>query len=372
MADHYAVLGVSRDASEAEIKSAFKKAALRWHPDRNPDDPEAEARFKEAAFAYEVLSDPERRQRFDMTGDDGSGAGAGANPFGGAGLSDIFEAFFGGGSPFGGGGGQPQSGPPRGVDLEAVADLSFEDAVFGAEAEVAVRTALACETCEATGAKPGTAVTTCGECGGAGQVQRVRQSILGQMVTAARCPACLGQGESVDDPCDDCGGEGRQVQEKTYTVEVPAGVDSGTTIRVSGRGAVGQRGGATGDLYVKVRVAPHARLHRDGIDLYEELHVPMTQAALGARFDYETLDGTETITVDPGTQTGERIRLRGRGVPRVQSRGRGDLILAIVVDTPTDLSEEAEDILRQLATERAEAVAPPDDGLLARFRSAFR
>jgi molecular chaperone DnaJ len=372
MADHYAVLGVARDASESEIKSAFKKAALRWHPDRNPDDPEAEARFKEAAFAYEVLSDPERRRRYDVTGDDGTGGGAGANPFDGAGLSDIFEAFFGGGgSPFGGGGGGP-SGPPRGVDLEAVADLSFEDAVFGTDAEVSVRTALACEPCEATGAKPGTAARRCTECDGSGQVQRVRQSILGQMVTAARCPTCLGQGEFVDDPCEVCDGEGRTVQEKTYTVEVPAGVDTGTTIRVSGRGAVGQRGGATGDLYVQVRVAPHSRLHRDGIDLYEEYHVPMTQAALGAVLDYETLDGTESITIKPGTQTGEQVRLRGRGVPRVQSRGRGDLILAIVVDTPVDLSDEAEELLRQLAQERSEVVAPPDEGLLSRFRSAFR
>jgi molecular chaperone DnaJ len=366
--DYYEVLGVSRDATDADIKRAYRKLAREHHPDANPDDPNAEARFKEVAVAYETLSDPQRRANYDRFGADGPGLGG--DPFGGGGLGDIFEAFFGG---FGGpGGGRQQAGPQRGSDLEVVAELEFETAVFGGEAAVRVNTLISCDTCEATGAAPGTHAATCQNCSGTGQVRRVRQSILGQMVTASPCPRCNGQGQVIDSPCTDCHGEGRKREQRTYTIEVPAGVDDGATLRLTGRGAVGPRGGGAGDLYVHLRVRPHERFARDGDDLVHELHVSMTQAALGAEIPLETLDGDEAIAIAPGTPTDKVLRLRGKGVPRLHGRGRGDLRLHVVVDTPTDLNAEQEELLRRLAELRGESIAEPDGGLFSRIKSAFR
>lgn len=365
--DYYDLLGVSHDASDAELKRAYRVAARQYHPDANPDDPEAEARFKEVAKAYETLSDPQRRAQYDRFGADGPQAG---DPFGGGGFGDIFEAFFGGGSPFGGGGGG-RRGPTAGPDLQAAVMVDFEIAVFGGTEEVEVRTAIACEDCEATGAKPGTHAETCRQCGGAGQVRQVRQSILGQMVTAVACPACSGVGEVIADPCPTCRGDGRIVTEKNYTVDIPAGVDSGSTLRLTGFGAAGLRGGGRGDLYLEVRVAPHDRFERAGNDLLHELHLPMTRAALGTTIDFETLDGAEEIDVPRGTQTGRQFRLRGRGVPHVRGRGRGDLIVSVVVDTPTDLEPEVEEALRTIAEHRGDDVAPPEKGFMSRIKSAF-
>jgi molecular chaperone DnaJ len=364
--DYYERLGVSPQATPDEIKRAYRRLARELHPDANPGDPEAEARFKEVAQAYETLSDPERRQRYDMFGPEGAAA-AGAPGFGTGGLGDLFDAFFGGG--FGGGG---QRGPSRGPDLEAIIDLSFEEAVFGTQAPVTVRTAVACEDCGGRGAAPGTEPTTCLECAGAGQVRRVRQSLLGQMVTATVCPRCGGLGTVVASPCATCHGEGRRNDSVTYTVDVPAGIDSGSTLRLTGRGAVGPRGLEAGDLYVHVRVRPHDRFVRQGYDLAHELHVSMAQAALGAELDFDTLDGTEPLTIPRATQTGRVLRLRGRGVPHVEGRGRGDLMVHVVVDTPTDLSDEEEELLRQLAASRGEEVGVADTGLMSKIRSAFR
>ena len=373
--DPYDVLGVSRDASGDEIKKAYRRLAREHHPDANHggDAGAAEAEFKAVAAAYEVLSDPERRDRFDRFGHTGS-AGPG-DPF--AGFGDIFESFFGGsGSPFGsggfGGGGRRRAGPVSGEDLETVLEVDFEEAVFGTDAQVSVRTAVVCEDCEATGAAPGSGPETCGGCNGAGQVQRVRQSVLGQMVTSAACPTCSGRGQVIPDPCGACGGEGRSVEERSFAVQVRAGVDEGTTLRLTGRGAVGPRGGPAGDLYVRVRVRSHPVFERHGVDLLHRLHLPMTQAALGVVLDYETLDGVEELVVPSGTSTGEVFRFRGRGVPHLQGRGRGDLVVELHVDTPTDLSEEAEGLLRALADERGEVVADADEGLISRIRSAFR
>lgn len=372
MTDPYEVLGVPRSASEEEIKRAYRKLARRYHPDANPDDPEAESRFKEIALAYEILSDPEKRAQYDRYGRVGSAAGAGAgDPF--VNLGDIFEAFFGGSNPFGGGfGGGRRPGPPAGADLEVVAQIDFEEAVFGTEATIEVRTAVACEACEATGAAPGTQPTTCPDCGGVGQVRTVRQSILGQMVTTGVCPRCAGLGEVIETPCPQCRGEGRRIEDKTYTVDIPAGVDTGRTLRLSGRGAVGPRGGAAGDLYVHIEVRSHERFERHGDDLVEELHLPFTQAALGVHLPYETLDGVEDLVIPPGTQTGRVFRLRGRGVPHLGSRGRGDLLVRVVVDTPERLSDDEEELLRRFAELRGEAVAPPDSGFLSKIRSAFK
>lgn len=373
MADLYQVLDVDQGASAEEIKRAFRRLAREHHPDANPDDPDAEARFKELARAYEVLSDPERRRRYDLFGDDGgAGRGDGAgDPFAGAGLGDLFDAFFGGGSPFGGGRGERRGGPPRGADVEVVVDLDLEEVVFGVEHEVSVKIPVPCDDCEATGAAPGTTVETCGECGGAGQVRRVRQSMLGQMVTAAPCPRCGGMGEVVASPCPRCRGEGRVTEERTYTVEVPAGVDTGSTLRLTGRGAVGPRGGPTGDLYVHVRVRSHGRFGRDGDHLVARLALSPAQAALGVHLSYETLEGPEDLVVPPGTQSGRVFRLKGRGVPRLRGRGRGDLLVEAVVETPEDLSAEEEELWRRLASLRGEDVAPASGGLLGRIRSAF-
>jgi molecular chaperone DnaJ len=367
--DYYALLEVAPDATADDIKRAYRRLARQLHPDTN-DDPAAEARFKEVAVAYEVLSDPEKRQRYDRFGPDG--VGAGGFPGAGGGINDIFDAFFGGNSPFGGGGRRGPTGPPRGPDLEVVADLTFEAAVFGTRHPVEVRTAVACDACGASGAKPGTAPMTCLECAGVGQVQRVRQSFLGQMVTNSICPRCNGQGQVISDPCTSCSGEGRTVEERTYTVDIPAGVDTGSTLRLTGRGAVGPRGGANGDLYVHVRVQPHDRFTRNGFDLLCDLPVSFAQAALGAHIEFETLDGTEDLVVPRGTPSGQEFRLRGRGVPHLERRSRGDLIVRAVVDVPTDLAPEEEELLRQFAEQRGDVVAPADAGFLSRIRSAFR
>ena len=367
--DYYELLGVTRDASADDIKRAYRSLARQLHPDTNPD-PGAEARFKEVAAAYEVLSDPEKRQRYDRFGPEGvAGEPFG---FGGGGINDIFDAFFGGASPFGGGARRGPSGPPRGQDLEAVADLAFEEAVFGARHPVEVRTAVPCEDCGATGAEPGTEPITCVECAGVGQVQRVRQSFLGQMVTSSICPRCSGQGRVITDPCPTCRGEGRTIEERTYTVDIPPGVDTGSTLRLTGRGAAGPRGGPSGDLYVHVRTRPHERFTRDGVNLRCEVPISYAQAALGAHLEFDTLDGREDLVIPRGTPTGREFRLRGRGVPHLERRHRGDLIVQVVVEVPSELDAEEEELLRQLAEHRGEAVAPADAGFLSRIRSAFR
>ncbi|QXC61552.1 molecular chaperone DnaJ [Aquihabitans sp. G128] len=368
--DYYELLEVERNASGDEIKRAYRVVARKYHPDANPGDATAEARFKEISVAYEVLSDPSKREHYDRFGADGP-RGGGGDPFagfgGGGGLGDIFDAFFGGG----GGGGGGRTGPASGPDLEVAVEIDFEGAVFGTTQEVSVRTAVPCEACEASGAKPGTHAARCDQCGGAGQVRQVRQSILGQMVTAVPCPVCRGAGEVIADPCDVCNGEGREVTDKTYTVDIPAGVDTGSTLRLSGFGAVGPRGGGRGDLYVQVRVRPHARFRREGDDLVHELHLPITQAALGAVIGFDTLDGAEDLVVSRGTQTGKVFRLRGRGVHHVRGRGRGDILVQVVVDTPTDLEPEVEEALRAMAAHRGDDVAPAEKGFLSRIKSAF-
>jgi molecular chaperone DnaJ len=368
-ADYYALLGVAPTATAEEIKRAFRARARELHPDTNPD-PSAEAQFKAVAEAYEVLSDPDKRDRYDRFGPEGVNAGAG-NPFGAGGINDIFEAFFGGGSPFGAGPRGP-AGPPRGQDLELVVDLTLEEAVFGVRHPVDLRAPVACEACDGSGAAPGTEAITCVECAGVGQVQRTRQSFLGQMITTSVCPRCAGAGKVIPEPCSECRGDGRVLDERTYTIDIPAGVDTGSTLRLAGRGAAGPRGGANGDLYVHIRVRPHDRFTRAGADLHCDLRVSFAQAALGAQVDLETLDGTEPIELPRGTQPGRELRLRGRGVPLLERRHRGDLIARVVVDVPTDLTPEQEDLLRQYAAQRGEDVAPAEAGFLSRIRSAFR
>lgn len=372
MADYYALLGVSRGASAEEIKRAYRRRARELHPDANPATAE---QFKEVARAYAVLSDPDARARYDRFGEAGVNAGGGTRVEdlfgGGGGLNDLFDAFFGGQSPFGGGGRRGPTGPPRGQDMEVVADVSFEQAVFGATVPVNLKLPRRCDDCGGKGTGAGTQPVTCADCGGSGQVRRVRQSLLGQMVSSAPCPRCGGLGEVIVTPCPTCRGEGRVTADHTYHVDVPAGVDSGSTLRLGGRGAAGPRGGRPGDLYVHLRVAPHERYRRDGHDLVTEVPVSIAQAALGTTIDLPTLDGDEELVVAAGTQPGHEYVLRSRGVPRLQGRGRGDLRARLVVEVPTRLVEDEADLLRQLAEKRGEPVSPPDKGLFSRIKSAF-
>jgi molecular chaperone DnaJ len=293
--------------------------------------------------------------------------------FTGGGFGDLFDAFFGGGggSPFGGGGRGGPAGPPRGQDLEVVADITFSQAVFGATVPVEVRTALRCDECGGSGAGSGTQPVTCSECNGRGQVQRVRQSMLGQMVTSSACPRCGGLGQVIVTPCPSCKGDGRVITEKTYQVDVPAGVDTGSTLRLTGRGAVGPRGGGAGDLYVHIRVAAHDTFTRDGDDLVAELPVSMVQAALGTKIMLPTLDGEEEITVPAGTQPGKEFVFRQRGAHRLHGRGRGDMRVRVNVQIPTKLTEFETDLLTKYAQSRGEAVGSGDHGLFSRIKSAF-
>jgi molecular chaperone DnaJ len=365
--DYYALLGVGRDATDDDIKRAYRRRARELHPDRTGGDSDAEARFKEVTKAYEVLRDPERRARYDRFGAEGADAPAGAGEFFGGGLGDLFDAFFGGGGGMAG----RRTGPIRGSDAEVVLELDFREAVFGAARDVSVEEPVRCDTCEGSGARRGTTAIRCPDCGGSGELRRVRQSILGQVVTAVPCGRCRGAGETIPSPCPDCRGEGRRTEERTFSVEVPAGIDHGSTLRLTGRGPAGHRGGPAGDLYVHLSVRPDPRFARQGTDLHADLHVSMAQAALGATVPFETLEGVEQLVVPAGTQTGYVIRLRSRGVPHVRGRGRGDLHVRVVVDTPTALTKEQEELLRRLALERGEEVAPAGEGFMSRLRSAF-
>lgn len=372
-ADYYALLGVSRQASPDDIKKAYRKRARELHPDANPDDPQAAEQFKELSKAYAVLSDPQQRARYDQFGEAGVGGGAGGNfedLFGGGGLGDIFDAFFGGGgSPFGGR--RAPSGPPRGQDVEVSVEITFEQAVFGAQIPVDLKLPDRCPDCDGTGAGEGTQPVTCADCGGSGQVRRVRQSVLGQMVSTSPCPRCGGLGQVVTTPCATCRGEGRITADKTYTVEVPAGVVTGSTLRLTRRGAAGPRGGGNGDLYVHLRVHTHPDFWRQDDDLVTQVPVSIAQAALGTKVVLHTLDGDEDLAIPPGTQPGHEFVLRGRGVPRLHGRGRGDLRAIVRVDVPTKLSEAEADLLRKFAEGRGEPVGDPGTSLFSKIKSAF-
>ncbi|CAN5428525.1 molecular chaperone DnaJ [soil metagenome] len=374
MADLYEILGVERDASAEDIKKSYRRLARESHPDANPDDPEAETRFKELSAAYEVLSDPAKRDKYDRFGS-ANGFDM-SDPFnsGAGGLGDLFDSFFGGNNPFGGGAGRPRgpAGPPRGEDLDAQAVLEFTDAVFGCQCDVSVRTAVPCEECSSTGAQPGTSASTCPDCSGSGEVRVVRQTVLGQIVSASVCRRCGGQGQVIESPCPACGGAGRLIEDKTYTVDVPAGVDEGSTLRLTGRGAVGMRGGPPGDLYVRLRVKAHDRFVRHGDDLVEDMDISMVQATLGAHLTLDTLDGVEELVVPRGTQAGKVFKLKGRGVPRLDGRGRGDLMVRVGIEIPKKLEDEEEDLLRRFAEVRGESVAPADEGFFTRFKTAFK
>lgn len=369
--DYYSLLGVPRNASEDEIKKAYRRLARELHPDANGGDRELEDRFKDITTAYETLRDPEKRRMYDTYGEEGVRGGMGDSPFG-SGFGDIFDTFF--GSAFGGGFGQQRSsGPKRGTDLEVHVELSFTEAVFGVQKEVSLRLPVSCETCGGSGAKPGTTSSACQVCGGTGSVRRVAQSILGRMVTAVPCDRCRGEGSVIVTPCPDCRGEGRRTEERSYSVEIPAGVDDGSTLRLAGRGPAGPRGGLPGDLYVQVHVKPHPKFRRDGMDLLSQLPISLTQAVLGVALKFETLDGIEDLVIPQGTQSGTQFRLRSRGVPDLRGGGRrGDLIVSVVVDIPVHLDDEEEELFRRIADLRGEEVADRDHSLFSKIKSAFK
>lgn len=375
-ADLYEVLGVPRDASGEELKRAYRAKAREYHPDTNQDGTESGEQFKEISLAYEVLKDPERRARYDRFGPEGvfgpaEGSAAG-DPFGG-GLGDLFEAFFSGMGGATAGGRGRRTGPVPGPDAELVLRLGFREAVFGAHREVEVRTPVHCDTCEGSGARPGTAAVRCPECQGAGELRRVRQSILGQVITAVPCTRCQGTGQAVDDPCGDCGGEGRRIEDRTLTVEIPAGVDDGSTLRLAGHGPAGFRGGPNGALFVHISVEPDPVFERSGVDLHATGHVPMTMAALGGTIGFETLDDLRDLSIAAGTQSGAVILLKGLGVPKLKGRGRGDLYVHVQVDTPTGLDDRQKELLGDLAEARGEDLggAPQGEGLFSKLRSAL-
>ena len=353
--DYYTVLGVERGATDAEIKRAFRKLAQQWHPDVN-GDPAAQERFKEINEAYQVLSDPDRRQRYDMFGRAGvGGGGEGDFGFGGGfgGFSDIFDAFFGGATAT-----SARRGRPTGSDLRYDLRITFEEAVTGTDKEIEFRVLSTCETCSGSGARPGTSPITCPQCNGRGEVRSVRQTMLGQMVNVSACPRCRGEGRIVEDRCDTCQGEGRIERKRSLRVTIPAGIDEGHQIRLSGEGEVGPRGGPPGSLYVAVHVSPHPTLKRDGTELYFDASVSIAQAALGTTLTVPTVEGEEDVEVKPGTQPGTEIRLRGRGVPHLRRTGvRGDLHVLVDVEVPTRLSNKQRELLEAYAEESGEAVS---------------
>ncbi|BAO44431.1 molecular chaperone DnaJ [Thiolapillus brandeum] len=347
--DYYEVLGVSRTATAVEIKKAYRKLAMKYHPDRNSGDDgeDAELKFKEVKLAYEVLSDDQKRAAYDQFGhagvDGSAGMGGGAGGFGGgANFSDIFGDVF--GDIFGGGAGRGGHRHQRGADMAYNLELSLEDAVKGTTVKVRIPTRVTCETCHGSGAKPGTSPTTCSTCGGSGQVRTQQGFFIAQQT----CPTCHGRGLQIDSPCPECHGHGRVQKHKTLSVKVPPGVDSGDRIRLAGEGEAGENGGPPGDLYVQIHVKRHPIFERDDSHLYCEVPIPFTTAALGGDLDVPTLEGKVKLKIPEGTQTGKLFRIRGKGIKPVRGGAVGDLLCRVVVETPVKLSEEQKELLRKL------------------------
>jgi molecular chaperone DnaJ len=339
--DYYEVLGVSRDAADSDIKKAYRRLAMKYHPDRNPGDDTATERFREASEAYEVLTDPQKRgayDRFGHAGVDGAGMGAG---FGAGSFSDIFSDVF--GDIFGAAGGRTRSSVTRGADLRYSLELDLEQAVRGDNVEIRIPVLSACEVCGGSGAKPGTSPAACPDCGGLGQI-RVAQGFFSLQQT---CPRCRGTGQIVSDPCGTCGGRGRVDKRKTLNVRIPPGVDSGDRIRLAGEGEAGLNGGLAGDLYVQIEVREHPIFTRDGKHLYCEVPIDFVDAALGGELDVPTLDGRVKLKIPPETQTGKLFRVRGKGVTPVRGGGVGDLLCRVVVETPVNLTERQRALLRE-------------------------
>lgn len=370
--DYYELLGVRRDANAEDIKKAYRKLARTLHPDVNPD-PETHERFKEITRAYEVLSDPKKREVYDLGGDPLGAAGPGGAGFGpGFSFTDIMDAFFGQATQRG-----PRPRRRRGQDALLRLTIDLAEAVFGAVREIQVDTAVVCGSCGGEGAAPGTRPTTCPACEGRGEVNSVQRSFLGNVMTSRPCSRCQGFGTVIPNPCPECAGEGRVQTRKTLSIRIPAGVDDGTRIQLAGQGEVGPGGGPAGDLYIEVEVAPHEVWNRRGNDLHCSVTLPMTAAALGTTISLDTLEGeAHELDIKPGTQSGERVVVAGRGVPHLSSTGRGDLVVHVVVETPSKLDAAQRELLSELARLRGEEkargqFASPRRGVFSRIREAW-
>lgn len=366
--DYYEVLGISRTATDQEIKSAYRRLAMRYHPDKNPNDSSAEEKFKEAAEAYSVLADAEQRRRYDRFGHAGvsSGAGPGWGAPGFGGIEDILGDLFGFGDVFGGGRtGSRRSAAQRGADLRYDLEITLEEAARGMTPQLRIPRLETCEKCNGAGAAPGTQPETCATCGGTGQV-RYQQGFFS---VARTCHGCRGAGRIIKDPCEDCRGSGRIEREKQMEVRIPAGVETGSRLRVQGEGEAGSFGGPAGDLYVVIHVAEHDQFERQGSNLYSSVPITFSQAALGAEIAVKTLDDEERLKVPTGTQTGTVFRLKGKGMPVLGGRGRGDLFVSVTVITPSSLTREQRKLLEQLAA--VETKDLEDKGLVDKVRDIF-
>lgn len=364
--DYYELLGVNREVDEKALKSAFRKAAMQYHPDRNPGDKEAESKFKEINEAYEVLRDPQKRSAYDRFGHaafENGGGGPGAGGFAGGGFSDIFEDIFG---EMMGGRGRRTGGRERGADLRYNMEISLEEAWQGKTAEISVPTAVSCETCSGSGSKPGSQPKTCATCAGSGRVRA--QS--GFFSIERTCPQCQGRGEVISDPCGTCNGQGRVTRERELSVNVPAGIEDGVRIRLGGEGEAGSRGGPSGDLYIFVTVRPHEFFQRDGADLFCRIPISMTTAALGGQFEVATLDGSKSrVKVPEGTQTGKQFRLKGKGMPVMRTSNYGDLYIQVVTETPQKLTKRQRELLEEFEQISSEHNSPESSGFFSRMKS---
>lgn len=382
--DLYQILGVSRDASQAELKSAYRKLALKYHPDQNQGDAEAEERFKQISAAYQILSDPDKRSHYDRFGSTSGqspfGGGAGSpfgggagSPFGGAGFDnlndffDLFNSVFGGQSPFGGQAGGGRTRSRRGVDVKVDLDITMGEAAHGATRTIEVATKQACDTCHGSGAKPGTKPKTCSQCGGQGKV-RVQQGFFSMFRT---CPTCQGEGEVIEHPCSSCSGSGRVVRSETLTIDIPPGVNTGHRLRWAGKGDIGTHGGEPGDLFVVIRVEEDKFFERDGLNVRCTVPISFTQASLGASIEVPTLEGKVMMKIPAGTQSGRVLRLRNKGFPAVQGRERGDQLVTIFVETPVQLTERQKELLEEFAAESGEQVEREEGGFFKRMKKIF-
>ncbi len=358
--DYYATLGVGRDATEDEIKKAYRRLAREHHPDNNAGDKASEEKFKEVAEAFAVLSDGEKRSNYDRFGS--TGPSISFDPF------DVFRSFF-GADPFDTFSGR--RGPARGSDLAVDVELTLAEVLTGVKRSVTYRSLAQCAACDGSGAAPGTAATKCSRCEGAGAVRSVQRSIIGNVMTSFTCPECQGAGEHLESPCPQCRGDGRTDSRQSVEVEIPSGVEDGMQLRVTGRGEAGPRGASAGDLYARIRVSPHEGIERHGRDLVMTVPIAFTQAALGADLQIVAFDGPAELSVHPATQPGEVLRLRGRGLPHVGRFSRGDLLVRLNVEVPEDLTQEQEEMLRGFAAARGEEVAE-SHGFMDRLKSRFR
>jgi molecular chaperone DnaJ len=370
--DYYEILGLPRDADEAEIKKAFRRLARELHPDVNSHDPQAEEKFKEAAEAYEVLSDAERRATYDRYGHDGVRSGGYAPNFEGFGsVADIFEAFFGGGAFGGAFGGGGAGGPAAGGDVAVSAQITLARAASGAQTEVAFDAIERCENCHGNGAEPGTPIETCPKCQGTGQLRAVTRTPFGQVVRAAACDVCGGDGRVPKEPCHVCHGRGRRAQRVSLSVDIPAGIEDGQRIRISGRGHAGEHGGPSGDLYVQIRVQEDPRFVRNQDDLLTAVDVSAPLAALGTRVQVPTIEGSTELEIPAGTQPGETFAVRGEGMPALRGRRRGDLQVVVNVVVPKRLKREQRELLERLADSLTEENLRTEEGVFGKLRRAF-